>query len=105
MKFALILALATLSSLSFAQSRGEQKSICASLAQKNAEAIAKVEKTNTVDSRSTDVHLIQKSRNGKILIFDIQVGGRVRNPYFKVTIEKGEHACEFKSLLQDQARG
>lgn len=70
MKFALILALATLSSLSFAQSHGEQK-----------------------------------SRNGKTLIFDIQVGGRVRNPYFKVTIEKGEHACEFKSLLQDQARG
>lgn len=105
MKLTFILVLASLSLASMAQSRPQKKSICASLAQKNAEAIARVEKTNTVDSRSTDVDLIQKSRDGKTEIYDIQVGGRVRNPYFKVTIKKGEHVCEFKSLIQDQARG
>lgn len=105
MKFTLILTLALFSTMALAQRNRQHdvKTGCESLASKAAEAIAKIDKQNIVDARSTDTFMIEKS--GKNLIFDIEVGGRVKNPYFKVTIEKDRRGCEFKSLYQDQGRG
>lgn len=107
MKFTLILTLALFSTMALAQRNrsNDVKSGCESLASKAAEAIVKLDKSNIVDSRSSDPFLIEKSRDGKTLIFDVEVGGRVKNPYFKVTIEKSRGACVFKSLYQDQGRG
>lgn len=103
MKFTLALTLTVLSASAFSQTFRSDTG-CEVAASKIAEAIARTASGNKVDASKTDTFMIEKTQDGKSLIYDIQVGGRIASPYFKVQV-KNSKSCKFENAYQDQGRG